>query len=69
MKFTSAIKASCRKQFKNDFFDIEDKDKNDTLYYDVSEDAHNQLLIVMLLIKPASIAQLQLSEAVESTFQ
>ena len=44
---------NCCDQFKNDFFDIDDSQKNEALYFDCEEGAHNQFF-VMLLIKPQS---------------
>jgi hypothetical protein len=43
----------CCNQFKSDFFDISDYQKNDTLYYDADESAHNQYF-TMFIIKPKS---------------
>lgn len=39
--------------FRNDFLSIDDEQKNDTLYYEVDQDSHNQYL-VLLYIKSAS---------------
>jgi hypothetical protein len=48
-------------QFRSDFYEIDDKDKNDTLYFDVDEDSHNQYFVI-LTIKQASVNP---SEAIE----
>jgi hypothetical protein len=34
-------------QFKNDFFDITDEERNDALYYDINDDAQNQYLVYL----------------------
>ena len=45
-------------QFKNDFFEIDDTQKNDTLYFDSEESTNNQYF-VQLFIKQKAIDQLK----------
>ncbi|CAI2362242.1 unnamed protein product [Moneuplotes crassus] len=37
-------------QFKSDFFQIEDYDKNDTLYHDPDNLSHNQFLVILSIV-------------------
>ena len=48
---------SCH-QFKNDFFDISDYDKNDSLYLDSEDGARNQYLVLFSLQPAAEQSEL-----------